>query len=185
MGVSSELTGGVSVCLVSYSRGRFVQSWSSPSWANYYSRYCVRDDPHHTQSRVVCPHPVACVGRWCSLVALHLTILTPGYTFAQDARVSVGFLPIKGQPIKGSRETPLFTFELVEPVSRGAVSLPALSLTSTESGADGVELHVRFSGPETRPDVLQPPLWGPEIWRRFLGRVAVGYVAQAASSAGV
>ena len=70
----------------------------------------------------------------CSLVALHLTILTPGYTFAQDARVSIGFLPINGQPIKGSRETPLFTFELVEPVSRGAMSLPALSLTSTESG---------------------------------------------------
>ena len=71
----------------------------------------------------------------CSLVALHLTILTPGYAFAQDARVSVGFIPINGQPIKGSRETPLFTFELVDPVSRGAVSLPALSLTSTESGA--------------------------------------------------
>ena len=91
-----------------------------------------RPAPHPEQGGMSSPRGVC----WamCSLVALHLTILTPGYTFAQDARVSVGFLPIKGQPIKGSRETPLFTFELVEPVSRGAVSLPALSLTSTESG---------------------------------------------------
>ena len=72
------------------------------------------------------------VWRWAGVITVvcPLTMLAPRQAFAQDARVTFSFLrPSDGQP-----QAPLFSFEMLDTVSRGDVSLPAFKVQSTESG---------------------------------------------------
>ena len=52
--------------------------------------------------------------------------------FAQDVRLTVNFLQIDN----GRKRSPLMMFEVVKPVSRGKLSIPALKLVTTESGPE-------------------------------------------------
>ena len=63
----------------------------------------------------------------CVLIVLQLATWNSRPAFAQDVRIGVNFLQIEGRD-------PLVTFEVVEPVSRGRFSIPALTLVTTESG---------------------------------------------------
>ena len=63
----------------------------------------------------------------CVLIVLQLATWNSRPAFAQDVRIEVNFLQIEGRD-------PLVTFEIVEPVSRGRFSIPALTLVTTESG---------------------------------------------------
>ena len=64
----------------------------------------------------------------CVLIVLQLATWNSRPAFAQDVRIGVNFLQIEGG------QDPLVTFEVVEPVSRGRFSIPALTLVTTESG---------------------------------------------------
>ncbi len=66
----------------------------------------------------------------CFLIVLQLATWNSRPTFAQDVRIAVNFLQIEGD------RDPLMTFEVVEPVSRGRFSIPALTLVTTESGPE-------------------------------------------------
>ena len=74
------------------------------------------------------------VWHWAGVITLvcYVTGLAPQQTFAQDARISVSFL----RPAGGEPHMPLFSFEMLDTVSRGDLTLPALKVVSTDSGTD-------------------------------------------------
>ena len=59
-------------------------------------------------------------------------MLSPQQTFAQDARITFSFL----RPSGGERQAPRFSFEILEPVSRGDLTLPVLKIVSPDSGTE-------------------------------------------------
>ena len=78
--------------------------------------------------------PPGCVWRWAGVftVVCHVIGLAPQQTFAQDARITVSFL----RPGGSEPQAPLFSFEMLDTVSRGALTLPAITVVSTDSGTD-------------------------------------------------
>ena len=76
--------------------------------------------------------PTGRMWRWAIVITVfcHVTVLAPQLTFAQDVRVTFSFLrPGGSQP-----QAPLFGFEMLDTVSLGDLSLPAVKLVSTDSG---------------------------------------------------
>ncbi len=75
--------------------------------------------------------PTGRIWRWASVIAVvcHVTVLAPQQTFAQDARITYSFL----RPA-GIKQAPLLSFEMLDTVSVGDLTLPALKVTSTDSG---------------------------------------------------
>ena len=71
---------------------------------------------------------------WCWVgvltVVCYLTVSAPQQAFAQDARISVNFLRPSGSVPK----LPLFSFEMLDTVSRGDLILPAFKIVSTTAG---------------------------------------------------
>ena len=59
-----------------------------------------------------------------------MTVLAPQQAFAQDFRITVNFLRMGG----GKPQAPGFSFEMVDTVSLGALTLPTFKFISTDSG---------------------------------------------------
>ena len=76
--------------------------------------------------------PTGRLWRWASVIVVfcHVTVLAPQQTFAQDVRVTFSFL----RPGGSEPQAPLFGFEMLDTVSLGDLSLPAVKLVSTDSG---------------------------------------------------
>ena len=76
--------------------------------------------------------PTGRMWRCASVIAVfcHVTVLAPQQTFAQDVRVTFGFL----RSGVSEPQAPLFSFEMLDTVSLGDLSLPAVKLVSTDSG---------------------------------------------------
>ena len=76
--------------------------------------------------------PTGRMWRWASVIVVfcHVTVLAPQQTFAQDVRVTFSFL----RPGGSEPQAPLFGFEMLDTVSLGDLSLPAVKLVSTDSG---------------------------------------------------
>ncbi len=60
----------------------------------------------------------------------YLTVLAPHQTFAQDVRITVNVLRMGG----GEPQAPWFSFEMVDTVSRGGLTLGTFGVASTNSG---------------------------------------------------
>ena len=78
--------------------------------------------------------PPARLWRWAGVITVvcHVTGLAPHQTFAQDARITVSFL----RPGGSDPQAPLFSFEMLDTVSRGDFTLPALKVVSTDAGTE-------------------------------------------------
>ncbi len=76
--------------------------------------------------------PTGRIWRWASVIAVvcHVTVLAPQQTFAQDARVTFSFLRPGGSEL----QAPLFSFEMLDTVALGDLTLPAVKFISTDSG---------------------------------------------------
>ena len=76
--------------------------------------------------------PTGRMWRWASVIVVfcHVTVLAPQQTFAQDVRVTFSFL----RPGGSEPQAPRFGFEMLDTVSLGDLSLPAVKLVSTDSG---------------------------------------------------
>ena len=76
--------------------------------------------------------PTGRIWRWASVITVvcHVSVVAPQQTFAQDARVTVSFLRPGGSEL----QAPLFSFEMLNTVSLGDLSLPAVKVVSTDSG---------------------------------------------------
>ena len=73
-----------------------------------------------------------CVWRWVSVITVvcYMTVLAPQQAFAQDFHIGVNVLRMGG----GKPQAPGFSFEMVETVSRGDLTLPTFKFVSTDSG---------------------------------------------------
>ena len=76
--------------------------------------------------------PTRRVWRWVGVITVvcYLTVLAPQQTFAQDARITFNFL----RPSDSEPQAPRFSFEMLDTVSRGDLTLPAFKLVSTDAG---------------------------------------------------
>ena len=76
--------------------------------------------------------PTGRMWRWASVITVfcHVTVLAPQPTFAQDVRVTVSFL----RPGGTENQAPLFGFEMLDTVSVGDLTLPAVKVVSTDTG---------------------------------------------------
>ena len=76
--------------------------------------------------------PTGRVWRWVGGITAVccLTVVAPPQTFAQDARVTVSFL----RPGGSEPQAPRFSFEMLETVSRGVLTLPTFKVVSTDAG---------------------------------------------------
>lgn len=70
--------------------------------------------------------------RWAGVITVVccLTVLAPQETFAQDARITFSFL----RPGGGEAQVPRFSFEMLEPVERGDLTLPVFKIASADAG---------------------------------------------------
>ena len=78
--------------------------------------------------------PTGRMWRWATVITVfcHVTVLAPQQTFAQDVRVTFSFLrPGGSQP-----QAPLVGFEMLDTVSLGDLSLPAVKVVSTDAGTN-------------------------------------------------
>ena len=76
--------------------------------------------------------PTGCVGRWVGVITVVccMTGLAPHHAFAQDFRIAVNFLRMGD----GKPQAPGFSFEMVDTVSLGALTLPTFKFSSADSG---------------------------------------------------
>ena len=76
--------------------------------------------------------PTGCVWRWVGVITVVccMTVLAPQQAFAQDLRISVNVLRMGG----GKSLGPGFSFEMVDTLSVGALTLPTFKFISTDSG---------------------------------------------------
>ena len=111
----------------------------------------IAEHPLHRSGRAALPHPAPTSGRerpprrlaprfptgrvwrWVGVITLvcSLTVLAPQETFAQDARITFSFLRPSGR----APQAPLFSFEMLDTVSHGGLTLPAFKVVSTDSRA--------------------------------------------------
>ena len=72
--------------------------------------------------------------RWAGVITVfcHVTVLAPQQTFAQDVRVTFSFLRPGGSELRA----PLVDFEMLDTVSLGDLSLPAVKVVSTDAGTN-------------------------------------------------
>ena len=76
--------------------------------------------------------PTGCFWRRVGVITVVycMTVLAPQQAFAQDLRLTVSFLRMGG----GKPQAPGFSFEMVDTVSLGALTLPTFRFISTDSG---------------------------------------------------
>ena len=67
--------------------------------------------------------------RWVGVITVVccMTVLVPQQAFAQDFRITVNFLRMGG----GKPQAPGFSFEMVDTVSLGALTLPTFKFESS------------------------------------------------------
>ena len=76
--------------------------------------------------------PTGGVWRWVGVITVVCctTVLAPQQAFAQDFRITVNFLRLGG----GKPQAPGFSFEMVDTISLGALTLPTFKFISADSG---------------------------------------------------